>query len=302
MFIPPLRIALNGGGIRGLAYIGALGVLEERGYLSCVREFLGVSSGAFCAFCLCIGYTLVELRQLALKLDFGTLRCIDPETIFQFPDVYGLDSGINIERLFTILLQQKGFAPTLTFRELLQVRPNVPALRMFAVDLHTCSPYEYSIQKTPDVELRLALRASVSLPVYFTPVTDPTTGHMMVDSVLVSDAPFSFLTEEERRHTLNLVFHVGRSSVDSISTLSAFLYQVYCTTFHGGITPEIAETWSRNIVELNCGSISPMHFEATEEEKAELIRAGRVGMLRFLEEGGRRPLKTNRRRFSHPSI
>ncbi len=58
MFIPPRRIVLSGGGMRAVAHIGALQVLEARGHLAHVKEYVGVSAGAFLAFCLAIGYTL----------------------------------------------------------------------------------------------------------------------------------------------------------------------------------------------------------------------------------------------------
>ena len=302
MFIPPLRIALNGGGIRGLAHIGALEVLEERGHLSCVKEIVGVSAGAFCAFCICIGYTLSEMKLLSLKLDIGSLRTIEPETVFQFPEAYGFDSGETMEKLFTILLREKGYPPTLTFRELFEARASAPALRIFVTDLNTCLPYEYSAARTPDAEVRMAVRASISIPIYFTPVMDPHTGHMIVDSVLLSDSPFSFLTEEERKHTLNLVFHTGDASVDSITTLFGFLRQLYYTSCNGGMSPDLLNQWNRNIVLLDCGSISAMQFEMTEEEKAALIGVGRSGMLRFLEKGvcPGSVWKPRGRRFSQP--
>ena len=300
MFIPPLRIALNGGGIRGIAHLGALDILEQKGHLSCVREYIGVSAGAFCAFCLCIGYTIDELKRLTVQMDLGLLRKLEPETIFELPEVFGLDSGENIMRLFTILLEKKGFSPNLTFEELAaaQAEKKTPGLRIFAMDLNTCSPYEYSATKTPTIEIRLAVRASVSLPIYFTPVTDPETGHTIIDSLFLSDAPFSFLTEEERPHTLNLAFHVGDSNVETIDTLFGFLGQLYHTVCKTPFTEECLKKWGHTIVNIPCKMISSMHFEATEEEKLELIRLGQEAMLRFLE-GKKMPQRIlPQRRFS----
>ena len=310
MFIPPLRIALNGGGIRGIAHLGALDILEQKGHLSCVREYIGVSAGAFCAFCLCIGYTIDELKRLTVQMDLGLLRKLEPETMFELPEVFGLDSGENIMRLFTILLEQKGFSPNVTFEELAsasasakaeakaKTEKKTPGLRIFAMDLNTCRPYEYSLAKTPTIEVRLAVRASVSLPIYFTPVTDPEIGHTMIDSLFLSDAPFSFLTDEERAHTLNLAFHVGDSCIETIDTLFGFLGQLYHTACKTPFTDECLKRWGHTVVNISCRTISSMHFEATEEEKLELIRLGQEAMLRFLEQKNVLQRFLPQRRFS----
>jgi predicted acylesterase/phospholipase RssA len=40
MLIPPYRITLSVGGLKGIAHIGALEVLSERGYLKSLREYV----------------------------------------------------------------------------------------------------------------------------------------------------------------------------------------------------------------------------------------------------------------------
>ena len=81
MLIPPYRITLSGGGLKGIAHIGALEVLSERGYLKSLREYVGISAGALVAFCLSIGSTLPELRMIITLLDFSLVRDLDPETM-----------------------------------------------------------------------------------------------------------------------------------------------------------------------------------------------------------------------------
>ena len=72
--LPPKRICLSGGGIRTIAYVGALEVLASHGLLKNVREYVGVSAGAFIAFTICVGFTFEEINKIALQYDFGALR------------------------------------------------------------------------------------------------------------------------------------------------------------------------------------------------------------------------------------
>ena len=107
MLIPPYRITLSGGGLKGIAHIGALEVLSEHGYLKSLREYVGISAGALVAFCLCIGCSLSELRMVVSLLDFGLIRDIDPETMLNFPETFGLDTGANLEKfLKTIPIEE----------------------------------------------------------------------------------------------------------------------------------------------------------------------------------------------------
>ena len=48
--IPPRHIVLSGGGVKVISLVGALQHLEEKGHLRSVKEYCGVSAGAFLAF------------------------------------------------------------------------------------------------------------------------------------------------------------------------------------------------------------------------------------------------------------
>ena len=91
MLIPPRRIVLSGGGIRALAHLGSLDVLEKKGLLRSVTEYVGVSAGAFVGFCLVIGYTITELKMLCSVFDFGLIRNLDPESALEFPSSFVFD-------------------------------------------------------------------------------------------------------------------------------------------------------------------------------------------------------------------
>jgi NTE family protein len=288
MFIPPRRIALSGGGMRGLAHIGALEVLEERGYLKAVKEYIGISAGAFCAFAICIGCTLTELRMVTALLDFGLMRSLQPEDMFRFTETFGLDSGANMEKLLAALARTKGLSATITFRELAAKLPDAPALRVFATDLNTCMPKEFSLAATPDAGVCHALRASMAIPIYFTPVTD-TTGHTLVDGGIVTHFPFQILSDAERDVTLGIAFSDAHKDISGarIGNLFRYMGQLYHSIYYHHMRT-LDVRWKDHIVYLPCGAFSSVHFEATAEEKLDLMNMGRRGMEEFLARGNRR--------------
>ena len=295
MLIPPYRITLSGGGIKGLAHIGALEVLAERGYLGAVKEYIGISAGALCAFALCVGTTLSELRMLISVLDFGVIRDIEPEAILSFSEVLGLDTGANVEKLLRAILRAKGLSPTLTFSELAAAKKG-PALRVFATDLNACEVCEFSASVTPNVSVCVALRASICIPIYFQPVRHPETGHYLVDGGLVNHSPFKFLTADEQDTTLSITFSDDHKPKEEIGGLPEYLIQLYYSIqYHAN--RELTRRKEERMIFIKAGHINSLHFEMDHDARLAVLEAGRASAVEFLEQ---LPLRTRKpvRRFS----
>ena len=292
MLIPPYRITLSGGGLKGVAHIGALEVLSERGLLNSVKEYVGISAGGLVAFCVCIGTSLSALRMIVSLLDFGLVRDLDPESMMNFPETFGLDTGANMEKLLVTILKARKLPPAITFQELAEAKLG-PALRIITMNLNTCMPQEFSAKLTPTTSVAMAVKASMSIPIYFSPVRDPATDHYLADGGIHFASPFKFLTVEERRHTLSIAFNDTHKRCETISTLPGFLLQLYYSLdYHTG--HELRKEWSQNILYIDCGMVNLLQFEATQEDKIALMEAGRRSAEEFLNGPGRKPA----RRFS----
>ncbi len=281
--------------MKGLAHIGALEVLAERGLLRTVREYVGISAGALCAFCLCVGCSVAELRMVTELLDFGQIQHLEPDTMIQFPETFGLDTGANVEKLIRAILRAKGLAPTTTFSDLATARPELPRLRMFATNLNTCRAVEMSAAATPGMEVLLALRASMAIPLYFCPVVEPATGHLLVDGGVICHSPFKFLGAEERENTLAITFADTHKTAEKVTTLPAFLLQLYYAVDYQ-YNEELTEPWPENTMFLETGYVNTVHFNMGTEEKVALIGAGRASAERFLGGAGVGAPKAGRRR------
>ena len=294
--IPPLRMALSGGGMLGLAHIGALEVLQERGHLKCIKEYLGTSAGALLAFCICIGYTLSELRTLITVFNFTKIQNLEPEIMFSFIESYGIDNGANFEKLFTVLLRAKGVPTEITFREFSEKFADRPALRIFATDVSRSSLKEFSLKNTPDVLLKFAVRASVSIPMIFTPVEDAS-GSLYVDGGVVSHFPFHTLTEEERKRTIGITFYKYTFLNESTKITNILEYiQRVCNSAYYQKDERLYKEWSRQIIMIRTSNASSMNFEASSEEKEALMNAGRTAAEEFLVAPHSKP----KRRYSLP--
>jgi len=292
MLIPPYRITLSGGGLKGIAHVGALEVLSERGLLKSLKEYVGISAGALVAFCLCIGTSLSALRMIVSLLDFGLVRDLDPETMMNFPETFGLDTGANLEKLLKTILKASKLPPNLTFQQLANARLG-PALRIVTMNLNTCLPQEFSASCTPSSEVIMAVKASMSIPIYFSPVRDPVTQHYLSDGGIYFASPFKFLSDEERRHTLSIAFDDKHKPNETINGLSGFLMQLYYSLdYYAG--RELKSQWGPNILYIDCKGVSLLQFEASQEDRIALMEAGRRSAEDFLKSPGPKPA----RRFS----
>lgn len=273
MLIPPRRIVLSGGGIRAVAHIGALAVLEKKGLLKAVREYIGVSAGAFVGFAIMLGYTLSELRTLCLLFDFSMIRNLDPEGAFEFPTSFGFDKGDNLVKLLYSLLRVKQQPITLTFGEWASTHPKSIQLRCFATDLFLTEPREFSASKTPNIQIVDALRASMSIPVYFTPFIDPETNHMLIDGGILHNFPLAFLPHDQREDALGISFSYEHTRVDRIPDLMVFFSQIFAC-YYIPRTYEIHRNHKENCIVIPCGHVPAWNFEATREERDAIMEAG----------------------------
>ncbi|MCY7291843.1 MAG: patatin-like phospholipase family protein [Ferruginibacter sp.] len=64
------NLALEGGGLRGIAYAGAFKVLEENGTMQGIENVAGSSAGAIAGMMISIGYKAVEIDSMMMSLKF----------------------------------------------------------------------------------------------------------------------------------------------------------------------------------------------------------------------------------------
>ena len=284
---------MSGGGMLGLAHVGALDVLESHGLLRCVKEYVGISAGSLVAFSICIGYTIAEMRNINNKFDFQLMQNLDPETMLSFMNSYGLDDGRNVDKFLGILLRMKGLSEEITFAEFTQQFPDRPQPRIYATNIETCLKKEFSTKETPNVSMKFAVLASSCVPFLFTPVRD-LSGSVFVDGALVAFSPFHHLTDSERLETLGLTFDINemfKQSQISDSILAYFKRLFLSAYLHHDTS--MYEKWDHRVIYLNTNKSEPFNFMATSEEKEALFQAGRKSMEDFLKKGGRRSARRN---------
>ena len=271
--IPPRRLLFSGGGMRAIAYLGVLQVLEEQDLLKYVREFCGVSAGAFVCLMLALKYNLNAIKRFCFEYDFSSVRTLDPDTMLEFTETFGLDTGEQLQLLIEKILKHRNLSPKATFKD-------IRGLRIWASDLQNSCLVEFSTTKTPDIQITLALRASMAFPVYFVPLKHPQTGHLLADGGIYDNYPILSLQKQEQEETLGVVFEWSKLPID-IPDLSKYISLLFTGYYMPSYQALIQQHRNKTIV-IPCGEFPSLNFEATLEEKLELVDYGRKATLKFL--------------------
>lgn len=199
-------LVFEGGGVKGIALVGALSVLEERGFQP--QNIVGTSAGAIVATLSAAGYKASELRDIIGSLKFANLLDLAWEdriplvgTPLSILKDQGIFEGEYFLKLMGELLEAKGVR---TFRDLIQpAYANQPRYR-YKVQVIASDITERQLLVLPqdatkfgirpdDLNVALAVRMSMSIPIFFEPVTfrNPQTGreHLIVDGGILSNYP-----------------------------------------------------------------------------------------------------------------
>jgi NTE family protein len=277
--IPPRRLAFCGGGVRCVAHVGVLKALDSANLLSCVKEMIGISAGALFALLYVLGYSIRQIEELALKFDFTVLGTIEPEDILLFPMTLGLNSGDAVDKLITSILHQKGFDKDITFVDL--AKKTKLTFRCYATDLQKSKIKEMSIWTTPNMCVRTAVRASMSLPVMYSPVKEGDS--LLVDGGLLHNLPLVFLTQAEIEETLAVLFISGETVPKPIESVLDFFKYIYDGALMMRNVPYI-QKYKERLILIDTRDFGALSFDESEEARVKFIQVTVAATVAFLKK------------------
>ena len=173
------NLVFKGGGIRGIAYLGALNVLEEIGILQNIERVAGASAGAIAATLVSFRLGLQETNSLFNSLDFKNvpqrrtknqgrliLDSLNDACYERFFKQFGYYSSEYFhEWLEATIAGQCGGNGRATFADF-QAR-GFRDLYVVAANISRHRAETFSFEHTPDVAVADAVRMSMSIPLYF---------------------------------------------------------------------------------------------------------------------------------------
>lgn len=169
------NLVMEGGGVRGLAYPGALHVLEKQGILEKIENVAGSSAGAIAGIMVALNYSSHEIDSVLniIKIqEFNDGRFFIGK-IKRVTKEYGIHKGVKLSDWIGNLIKYKTGDEDITFRGLYELTLKDPGFKNFYCTGTNISKQEleiFSWQNWPDMKLRTAVHISSCIPFYFVPI------------------------------------------------------------------------------------------------------------------------------------
>lgn len=203
MYVYPFKhLVLSGGGVRGCGYARLWAVLEREGIAPAITRVAGVSAGSIVAALIGLGFSGDEIEAIVRDMRFGDFADNSWGVVRDFYRLlsrFGWNRGEVFLSWFGDLIAQKHGKADLTLAEAYALTGI--ELRVHATCLETQKARVFEHVKDPDLPVRLAVRMSISIPVFFTAVVYE--GQTYVDGGVVDNYPiwaFDTYESEDPRH------------------------------------------------------------------------------------------------------
>lgn len=288
----------SGGGVKALAFIGALEELEGRGYT--FSRVAGTSAGAILACLTAAGYTAEELKERLKSLSFEELVDVPlSDRVFPFMKwllLYyrlGLYKGNQLENVLEEWLEDKGVR---TFADL---RPG--SLKVICSDLtlgrivvfpddlkkvYGIDPATFSVAK--------AVRMSAGLPYFFIPVKihGKRGRSVIVDGGVLSNFPLWIWEKKDGCRTrpiigMKLSDEPDKLPEQKIKNAIQMFHALFKTMQQAHDARYISKTMSKDIIFIPVNGIETTDFDMSPEQKEALMNLGHEYANDFLRRWSR---------------
>ncbi|MBT2643829.1 patatin-like phospholipase family protein [Bacillus sp. ISL-41] len=283
----------SGGGIKGLALVGACAAIEERGFR--FKRVAGTSAGSLIAGLLAAGYTSAEmagiLDDLDLKKFLDSRKTIIPSALTKWLFVYwrlGLYKGDELECWIGEKLAARGLR---TFGDL---APD--ALRIIASDLTNGRLLilpddlpKYGVDPRTFPVAR-AIRMSCSLPFFFEPVKlrDRVGVNIVVDGGVLSNFPMWLFDKDNVKKVrpvlgVKLSQNLIQQPTNKIKNALNMFEALFETMKDAHDSRYISRKHEKNIIFIPTEGNLTTEFQLSDEKKQELIDLGQKSAEKFFK-------------------
>lgn len=283
----------SGGGIKGLALVGACAAIEERGFR--FKRVAGTSAGSLIAGLIAAGYTSTEMANLLDELDLkkflDSRKTFIPSALTKWLFVYwrlGLYKGDELECWIADILAARGLR---TFGDL---APD--ALRIIASDLTNGRLLilpddlpKYGVDPRTFPVAR-AIRMSCSLPFFFEPVKlrDRVGINIVVDGGVLSNFPMWLFDKDNVKKVrpvlgVKLSQNLIQQPTNQIKNALNMFEALFETMKDAHDSRYISRKHEKNIIFIPTEGNLTTEFQLSDEKKQELIDLGKKNAEKFFK-------------------
>lgn len=273
-------LGFQGGGIKGLAYIGALKQLQEYGLdMNKIKRFAGTSAGSQIATLLAVGYDIEELEAIFSNIpfhkyndgSFGIFR-----NIHRILWSYGYNKGTFMKDFIDKLITDKIGNIRTTFLDLYEKKKVI--LRITGTCLTTRELEYFDYKLSPHMPICKAVQISSCVPLFYAAVKY--NGKYYVDGAVLRNLPIKAFPENK-----TLFFRFKENKYDKndgkkpIKNILQFVYSIIDTTSkycNDLAITDAMHTLHSNIrmIEIDTYMVKATDFAISAKTKNFLVKQG----------------------------
>ncbi len=263
----------EGGGVKGIAYVGVLQRIEELGYE--FSSVAGSSAGAIIASLIACGYNSKELNIILMETnftDFSTSNVTNKIPLFgkiyNIGNKYGMYKTSKLEKWLDELYLEKG----VEYFEDLDINLKVVCTDLTNRKLAVFPDDFKKYFKNEQIRLSKIVTMSSSIPLYFRPVSINNT--LFVDGGVVSNYPtWIYKNESDSDKVLRFNIKEIKPNIE-INNIIDYLFSILGTIATRDESISNYEERSTTTVWINIKDIPATKFKLTYDEKEYLKREG----------------------------
>ena len=270
----------EGGGIKGLAYVGALEEYVKYENIDTVKYLGGTSAGSIIATLLASNHTIEEINGILYNIDwnklkdgnFGFIR----NTIRLFTK-YGYHKGNYFEKFINKILFNKYNIENMTFKQLFDTTKK--HLKMVGTNVTRGETIYMDHIHTPDMSVAKAVRISSSIPFMFKPVK--INNELYVDGGLTKNLDLGIFDEIKNINIVAFDLEETCFELNKGVSFKEFIRSVI-KIIHKEANKSFTTKNNVHVCKILENSIDGMNFNLRKEEKDYLKQIGRNAFIKFL--------------------
>jgi NTE family protein len=263
-----------GGGIRGVAYIGALQAFKQYGIN--ITGLAGSSVGAIFASLYAVGFDSEEIKEIAFNTNFELFSDLN----FKLGKNFGFCKGDSFLQWFREKIERKYYGDQYEkdVNKPVKFKDLTKDLVIIATNLSNGTCKVHSKIETPDEEIAKAVRASISIPGFFKPVWN--NDECLIDGDIVGNFPSWRFENYLLSNTDSRILELRLENIQTprkISNPVEYFNAILDSTYN--VSSELlSRLYGQNdcfdLLRIDVGNVSIIDFNMSARDRETLINKG----------------------------
>lgn len=276
-------MVFEGGGVLGIAHVGALKRLYELDVLKNIKRVAGSSVGGIIASMIAMKCSYQDIENYLYHLDFSKLKsnsngCF--RNIFRILFNYGYYKGDMILDWIGKIIEEQIGNKNATFQEIYD-KTNI-LLILTGTSLNSQKTIYYSYLTQPNMKLMDAIHITTSVPLLYESVK--MNNDVLIDGGVLDNFPIHLFDKDEyggenkvNSKTIGLkllTLDEINNYLPPVTNIKSYIAILINTIYQQSLRIHIhEEDWKRTI-KINIGTINSFNFNIKNEDKRFLLEQG----------------------------